>query len=198
MPMSERSIFRESAIKRYHQRQEQGTLLHVAYPPAVLFLWIFLLLLVGAGGFVGSIQVPILAQSQGVVVEQGANEQAEAAVMAVLFLSPKQLTDLHIGQPALVSIGPTPINVPSAVEHVDSAIISPNQARSRYNLQGGLAQVITGPSITVTLFIGPAASNQMYAGSLCNAQIQTGSQSALSLLPGFNQLMQEIKGRESR
>jgi hypothetical protein len=189
MPMSERSIFRESAIKRYHQRQEQGALLHVAYPPALLFFWIFLLLLVGAGGFVGSIQVPILVQGQGVVVEQGATGQNEKAVIAVLFLSPNQLTDLHIGQPTVVSIGSTPINVSGTVEHVDTGIISPDQARSRFNLQGVLAQVITGPSITVTIFIGLAASDQMYAGSLCNAQIRTRSQSALSLVPGFNQLI---------
>jgi hypothetical protein len=110
-------------------------------------------------------------------------------MIAVLFLSPQQSRDLHIGQPAVVSIGSTPINVSGTVEHVDTAIISPNQARSRFNLQGGLAQVITEPSITVTIFIGLAASNQMYAGSLCNAQIQTGSQSALSLLPGFNQFI---------
>jgi hypothetical protein len=185
--MSERSIFRESAIKRYQQRQEQGTLLRVTYPPVLIFFWIFLLLLAGAGGFVGSIQVPTLVQSQGVVIEQGG--QTETAMIAVLFFLPEQLTDLHSGLPALVSIGPTPINVSGTVEHVDTVIISPNQARSRFNLQGGLAQVITGPSITVTIFIGLATSKHMYAGSLCNAQIQTGSQSALSLLPGFNQLI---------
>jgi len=188
MSTSERSIFRESAIKRYHERQEQGILLHVAYPPALIFLGIFLLLLLGATGFVCSIQVPILVQSQGVVVEHKVPGPDGTAVVAVLFLSPNQLTNLHVGQPALVSIGSTSTNVSGTVEHVDTTIVSPDQARSNFNLQGGLAQVITGPSITVTISIGLAASNQMYAGSLCNAQIQTGSQSVLSLLPGFDQL----------
>lgn len=188
MPTSERSIFRESAIKRYHERQEQGVLLHVAYPPALIFFGVFLLLLLSASGFVWSIQVPILVQGQGVLVEQQIAGPDTMAVVAVLFLSPNQLTNLHMGQPALVSIGPTPINVSGTVERVDPTIISPDQARSRFNLQGGLAQVITGPSITVIISIGLAASNQIYAGSLCNAQIQTGSQSVLSLLPVFNQL----------
>lgn len=189
MPTSESSIFRESAIKQYHQRQEQGILLHVTYPPALIFFWTFLLLLLVAGGFVWSIQVPILVQSQGVIVEQKTPGQTETAVVAVLFFSPDQLTDIHVGQPAVVSIGSTPINASSTVEHVDTAIISPNDARSRFNLQGGLAQVITKPSITVTISIGLTASTEMYAGSLCNAQIQTGSQNVLSLLPGFNQLL---------
>src|ERR671930_2782083 len=104
MPPSEQSIFRESAIKRYHERQEQGVLLHVAYPPALIFFAIFLLLLLIASGFVWSIQVPVLIQGQGVVVEQKVAGQDAPVVVAVLFLSPHQLADLHVGQPALVSI----------------------------------------------------------------------------------------------
>lgn len=193
MPTSERSIFRESAIERYQRRQEQGILLRVAYPPALIFFWIFLLLLFGAGGLVLSIQVPILVQSQGAVVEQRVIGQARGVVVAVLFFSPDQLTELHTGQPAVVSIGSMPINVSGVVEHVDATVISPDEARSRFNLQGGLAQVIVGPSITVTISIGLAAANRVYIGSLCSAQIQTGSQRVLSSLPGFNQLLGRSK-----
>jgi len=188
MPESEHSIFRESAIKRYQQRQDQGILLRVSYPPALVFFWMFLPLLLAAGGFAWSMQVPIQVQSRGVIVEQEIVGKIGTEVMAVLFLAPDQLTGLHIGQPAVVSIGSMPINVPGLVERLDTALISPNEARNRFNLQGGLAQVITGPSITVTISIGRSAATQLYAGSLCNAQIQTGSQNALSLLPGFKQL----------
>jgi hypothetical protein len=183
MPKPEQPIFRESAIKRYQQRQEQGILLRVSYPPALIFFWIFLLLLLGTGVFVWSVQVPVLVQSQGTVIEQKMVGQVGTNVVAVLFFSPAQLADLHIGQSAIVSIGSTPIN--GSVENVDKTIISPDEARSRFNLQGGLAQIITEPSIVVTISMKQAASTQIYVGSLCNVQIQTGSQSVLSSLPGL-------------
>ena len=85
MSKPEQSIFRESAIKRYQQRQEQGILLRVSYPPALIFFWVFLLLLIAAGGFVWSVQVPVLVQSQGVIVEQKMVGQVGTNVVAVLF-----------------------------------------------------------------------------------------------------------------
>jgi hypothetical protein len=185
MSASEQPIFRESAIKRYQQRQEQGILLRVSYPPALVFFWIFLPLLLIGGGFAWSIHVPIQMQGQGVIVEQNMAGQIGTRVVAVLFFAPHQLTGLHKGQSVVVSIGSMPINVSGSVEQVDTVLISPNEARSRFNLQGGLAQVIPGPSITVTISLGVAASTRMYAGSLCNVQIQTGTQSVLSLLSGF-------------
>jgi len=193
MPMSERPIFRESAIERYQQRNEQSVLLRVSYPPALIFFWIFLLILFGAGGFAFSIQVPVVIQGQGVIIEQKIAGQTGTAVVAELFFSPDQLAHLHTGQPAAISIGSPPSNVAGIVEHVDTNLISPDEARSRFNLQGGLAQVITGPSITVTIPMKSAASTSIYAGSLCNAQIQTGSQSVLSFLPGFNALFGKAK-----
>jgi hypothetical protein len=184
----ERSIFRESAIKKYLQRQEQGILLQVVSPPIILFFWVALLLLLGAGGLAWSIQVPISVRGEGVVLEQGAAGQGESSVVAVFFFSLDHLADLHVGQPATVIIGSIASNLHGRVENVEASAISPNEARSRFNLQGGLTQVITEPSITVTVSIGPAASMRIYAGSLCDAQIQVGSRSVFSLLPGFNHI----------
>ncbi|GCE20134.1 hypothetical protein [Dictyobacter kobayashii] len=193
MPTSERPIFREGAIERYQQKQEQEVLLRVSYPPALIFFWIFLLTLFAAAGFALSIQVPIVIQGQGVVIERKVAGQAGTEVVAELFFAPGQLAQLHNGQPVVVSIGATPTNVSGMVEHVDNNLISPDEARSRFKLQGGLAQVIIGPSNTVTITLSPTASTRVYAGSLCNAQIQTGSQSVLSLLPGFKQILGKAK-----
>ena len=188
MPAPERSIFRESAIKKYLQKQEQGILLRVASPPIVLFFWVALLFLLGAGGLAWSIQVPISVRGQGVVLEQGVAGQGESSVVAVFFFSLDHQADLHVGQPATVIISSTASNLHGTIENVETSAISPNEARSRFNLQGGLAQVITGPSITVTISIGSVASMSIYAGSLCDAQIQVGSRSVLSLLPGFSHI----------
>lgn len=158
-------------------------MLRVSCPSGLIFLWIFLLLLAGALAFAWSVQVPVQLQSQGVIAQQGSE------IVAILFFTPGQQTALRAGQPATVTIGPGQSRIPGSVERVEMALISPVEARDRFGLQGGLAQVITGPSIVVMLSIGPAASAQIYAGSLCEAQIQVGSQSILSSLPGFNQLL---------
>lgn len=189
MPSSERSIFRDSAIKKYHQRQEQGVILRVASPPAFLIFWIISLFLLGAAGLAWTTQVPIAVNGQGVVVEQGATGKFGHEVVAMLFFPPGQQADFHSGQPATVSIGSTAISITGTVEQVETAVISPDEARSRFNLQGGLAQVITEPSIIITIHIGSVAATQLYAGSLCTAQIHIGSQRVLSLLPVFNQIL---------
>jgi hypothetical protein len=188
MPSSEPSIFRDRALKKYYQRQEQGVILRAASPPAFILCWIVLLFLLGAGGLAWTTQVPVSINGQGVVVEQSTTGHTGHEVVAVLFFSPDQLAVLHVGQSATVSIGPTAINVAGTVEQIERAVISPNEARSRFNLQGELAQVITGPSIIITIHINSVASTQAYAGSLCSAQVNVGSQRVLSLLPVFNQI----------
>jgi len=183
MVAPEQSIFRAKAIKRYQQRQEQGIMLRVSCPSALIFFWVFLFVLVGMIGFTWSIQVPVQIQGQGVIIRQG------TMVAAILFFSPEQQASLRVGETAAVSIGSSQLKVSGSVERVDSTIISPDEARSRFNLQGGLAQVITGPSITVVIPIGTSASAQIYAGSLCRARLQVGSQSVLSFLPGLHHLL---------
>ncbi|MGH2509288.1 MAG: hypothetical protein ACRDHZ_18055 [Ktedonobacteraceae bacterium] len=189
--MPEPSIFRENAIKKYRQRQEQGVLLRIASPPAWVLLWATFLLLLGAGGLAWSIEVPISVQAQGVVLEQGATGQTSSEVIAVLFFLPNQLTNLHTGQSATVSIGSNSnvMNIVGSVGQVETTLVSPNELRSRYHLQGGLAQIIAGPSVPVTIVISSAASAQIYVGSLCHAQIQIGSQRVLSLLPDLKQML---------
>lgn len=182
MSTSEPSIFREKAIKSYQQRQEQGVMLRVSCPSGLAFFWVFLLILIGAMAFAWEVQVPIQFQSQGVVAQQG------ETIVALLFVPPGQQTSLRAGQPTTVSIGSTQFKISGSVASVSTTVVSPDEARARFDLQGGLAQIITEPSILVVISIGPAAANHIYAGSLCEAQIQVGSQSVLSALPGFNRL----------
>src|SRR5690242_5241797 len=129
MPSSERSIFRDSAIKRYHQRQEQGVILRVASPPAFAIFWLVSLLFLGAGGLAWATQVPISVYGQGIVVEQNPIGQSGHEVAAVLFFPPDQQAKLHTGQSATVSIGSTATNITGIVEHVETAVISPEAAR---------------------------------------------------------------------
>ena len=184
MPLPKRSLLRESAIKKYKQRREQSILLRVISPPAFVYFWIMVLLLLSL--LVWSIQVPTFAVGQGVVIEQQAADLSRSKVVAVLFLPPDQQSGLRTGQPARVSIGSTSLILNSSIEHVEANLISPSEAHARFDLQGKLAQTITGPSMVVMISLGPAASAHSYVGSWCWAQVQTGSRRVLQFLPGFN------------
>lgn len=185
MAFPERSIFRESAIKKYLQRQEQSVLLRAVSPPAFTLLWIVLLLFLGAGVLAWSIELPVATSGQGIVVEQASTNE----VVATLFFSPDQQGNLHAGQAVTVNIGSTDISLNGVVGSVETGVIGPDEARQRFNLQGVLAQVVTGPSVVVLVNIGPATSAHVYVGSTCAAQVRIGSQRVLSLLPGFGQII---------
>lgn len=186
MAFSERSIFRESAIKKYLQKQEQGVLLRVISPPAFALLWIVLLLLLGVSALAWAIEVPIFANGQGVIVEQTADGGTTAAgqsgqeVVAALFFSPDQQGSLHQGQSVAINVGPSSSSLTGSVTSIETGVISPDEARQRFNLQGSLVQVVTGPSVLVLVDIGPVSSAHGYVGSVCAAQVRIGSQRVLS------------------
>src|SRR5437660_5535248 len=105
MTAPQRSIFRENALRKYLHKQEQSVLLRVTSPPIILCIWVIVFFLSGAGGLAWSIQVPIWAHGQGLLIKQGESAQAESRVVVVLFFAPHYLVDLHAGQTAIVSIG---------------------------------------------------------------------------------------------
>jgi hypothetical protein len=185
MAFSKQSIFRESAVQKYLQRQEQGVLLRAISPPMFALFWILLLFLLSAGILAWCVQVPVSIAGQGVVVAQNTAGSA-GEVVAALFFAPDRRADLRIGQPVTITIGPGTSRLTSSIERVETNVISPDDARTRFGLQGSLTQVITAPSVIVYAQLGSAASASIYAGSLCAAQVQIGSQRVLSLFPGFN------------
>ncbi|MBO0777910.1 MAG: hypothetical protein J2P37_03695 [Ktedonobacteraceae bacterium] len=176
------TIFRERALESYIQRRERGVLLRLVSPPTLIFSWLLLLLLLGAGMLAWSIHVPVSVAGQGVLNSSG--QQMEA----VLFLPANQLTRLHSGQPTKLIIGSTGANLQGVVETVEPRVISPQEARTRFNLQGSLASLVTGPSSVITVRLKSEVFAEIYAGSVCVAQVQVGSQSVLSLIPGLNQI----------
>jgi hypothetical protein len=187
MAFSKRSIFRESAIQKYLKRQEQGVLLRVISPPAFLLLWIVLVFFLGAIGLTWLVEIPVSLTGQGIITEQ--NDQGGSKIVAALFFSPNQLGQLHRGQPVNLQIGSTANGLTGSIASVETQAISPGEARQRFNLQGALVQMVTGPSIIAFVNIGSASSTRLYVGSVCAAQVRIGSQRMLSLLPGFNQFL---------
>ena len=179
------AIFRENALKKYTERREPDIVLRLVTPPTFLFLWILLLLFLCAGVLAWSIHVPTYSIGQGILVEQGNSQQNSHQIEAALFVPAGQYASFRKGQPVKLFVGPTAQSLDGTVDSVDTRVISPQDARSRFNLQGQLAQLVTGPAVIV--FIRPtSAASDSFAGSVCSAQVQVGSRSILSLLPGFS------------
>ncbi|GCE23690.1 hypothetical protein [Dictyobacter kobayashii] len=100
-----------------------------------------------------------------------------------------QRTRLHSGDPATLQLGTTGITLHGSVKQIASEAIGPDEARARFHLQGPLAQIVLTPSVTVMVQIEATPTAHTYAGSYCMTSVQTGTQSVLSLLPGFDHIL---------
>jgi hypothetical protein len=184
MSSQQPSIYREQALKKYLQRQEQSVLLRLINPPVFLCCWIFLLLLLTGLVLACVIQVPSYTSEQGAIVEQKVNDTNMAE--AIFFVPVGQQIHLHVGQMVTISFGSTNVSLQRPIQQISTNVVGPQEARTQYALQGTAAQVINEPSTTVTIILGPYNANNLYVGSVCNGVAQTGTQNVLSLIPGFS------------
>lgn len=186
----QRSIFRNKALQYYAQSREKDVLPRFVAPPVFIFLWVLLGLLLVATLLAWLGQVPTYVAGSGVVLNQGIKtQQGGNEVVAVVFLPATPSLHLRAGLPIQVQIGTTGPQLTGTIDTVQPGVISPSDARKRYSLNGDLAQVITQPSIAVTVRLGADVLAQMYAGSSVSAQVQVGTRSVLSLLPVIGQLI---------
>lgn len=188
MASLDKSIFRERAIEKYMRRREIHVILRLVSPPMFLFLWGLLLLAVCGGAVVWSIQVPILVQGKGIVVQQavpqkGNTNTKQQETIVLLLLPPDQQANLKAGQSVVVTIAGTNTSFTSTIEKVQAGIMSPTDIRTQFNVAAPLSQAISGPSVVAIAPVQPASLGHIYLGSQCESQVKIGSQSALSLVP---------------
>ena len=189
MAALDQSIFRKRAIEKYIQKQEQYVVLRLVSPPMFIGLWALLLLAVCGGGLVWSIQEPIMIEGKGIVVQRKAeNGNATQKIMVLLFMPPDQQKNLKVGLPVHIVIASTNIVFDSTIDQVEVGVMSPAAVSAQFNLQQSLAQTLSGPSIVASAPVEPMSQAQTYLDSQCQVNVQIGSQSALSLLPGFSNL----------
>ena len=188
MASLDKSIFRERAIEKYMRRQEIHVILRMVSPPMFLFLWGLLLLAVCGGAVVWSIQVPIFVQGKGIVVQQAVPQKTntQQQTIVLLLLPPDQQANLKVGQSVVVTIAGTNESFTSTIEKVQAGVMSPTDIRMQFNVAAPLSQAISGPSVVAIAPVQPASLGHTYLGSQCESQVKIGSQSALSLVPGFN------------
>jgi hypothetical protein len=189
MATVDRSIFRKRALDKYMQRQEAHVVLRLVSPRMFVFLWALLLLSVGAGALVWSIQQPIIIQGKGVVVQpKTANGKIGKAIVVLITIPPDQQANVKVGQPVSINIATANITFNSTIQTIENGVMSPAAITTQLNLPIPLTQTLSGPSIVALAPVEPMSLAQTYLGSQCQAQVQIGTQSALSVLPGVNNI----------
>ena len=189
MATVDRSIFRERAVEKYMQRKEKNVVLRLVSPRMFVFLWLLLLLAVGAGALVWSIQEPIVVQGKGVVVQpKTANGKTGQTIVVLMLLPPDQQANLKAGQPVSINITSANITFNSTIQNVEDGVMSPAAITTQLNLPVQLTQTLSGPSVVAVAPVEPMSLAKTYLGSQCQTQVQIGTQSVLSILPGFNNI----------
>jgi len=190
MTESKRAIFRHKALQQYQQSRNKTVLPRYVSPPVFVFLWILLVLLAIAGVAAWLGQVPTYVAGSGVVLEPGSTSQPGSDVaVAVVFVPATPSLALRPGMPVQLQIGSTGPQLTTTIATVVPEVVSPSEARTQYALGGVAAAVITQPSVAVTARLGSSIPAQVYAGSIVSAQVQVGTRSVLSLLPGLGSLI---------
>ncbi|HEX2910113.1 MAG TPA: hypothetical protein VH186_04850 [Chloroflexia bacterium] len=179
MGSQERQIFRQNALERYRWANEKEILPRVVTPSAFVFLWILLGVVILAGGFAWFGSVPTIATGAAAVTQE-----QNGQVSAVVFFEPGQLSALKAGQEVELTLNANGQRVKAKIETVSSTVLSPAEARSRYNLD---ALAVIQPAAVATVRL-PANLSELYRGSLLPAHVETGSRRLISFLPGLDWL----------
>lgn len=193
MPALDRSIFRERAIEKYMRRQEINVVLRLVSPRVSVFLWALCLLFFAAGVLAWSIQTPVVASGQGLVIQQNANRVNQTVVL--LLLPTNQLPNLRVGQSVSVTINAMSASFNSTIQNIEPAVMSPNDIKTKFNVPASLSQVITGPFAVAIANVVPASQASTYLGSESQVTVQVGSESALSMLPGVGDTLNNVENK---
>lgn len=177
MPLNHRSIFRESAIQRYRLRRDKDVLPRFLAPPLFAFLWILLGLCLLGGFLAWNTRVPLYASASGVIVPS-----AQAGQFQALLLAPvNQQNPIRAGQAVQLQIGTTGPHLQLTITRITPQVLSPEQIRAQYHLNGTLSLTVNQPALVALVLLSGNAARPEYVGSLVSAEVQIGSQSALSL-----------------
>lgn len=180
MSMMKRSIFRERAIQHYRRGREKDVLPRFVSPPVFLGLWLVVSLCLIAGWLAWNIRVPVSIPAIGMVVS--------GETQAVIFVSADHQQSLHQGEPVQVQIGSAGPFL-RTITTVVPGLLSPEEARQRYHLDGALSFLVTEPSVVLVIALDASTLASNSAGSIVHGEVQVGEVSILSFLPIVGQLI---------
>jgi len=151
---------------------------YAAQSTAALMWTIVIVLAVGACA-IGITRVPIVSSGTAVIDTSGER--------AVVFLAPETLSRLRPGQTVRLWLHTSAAPVAHPIESVEPRLVSPADARRRYQLDDAAAGAVTRAAAVVTVRLQATGDRDAYAGSVVPAAVQTGVERLVSRLSGLSQ-----------
>jgi hypothetical protein len=190
-----RPIFRDDAIRRYIESREKAVLPRLVSPQIFLYLWALLGLIATSSAIAWFAKIPIYASGTAIVTRlQSQSRGMGKEPVLVVFLPPQYLSRLRPQQRLFLKFAGMGDRLSWTILSVDSKIHSPDSIQRQFGLSPSAAQAITQP-VAVAIAQWEKTPTQLpadvYLGSLGRAEIEIGSQRAISLLPVIGNLFTE-------
>lgn len=186
-------IFRDDAVRRYIESREKSVLPRLLSPQTFLYLWSLLGLLAASSFIAWFAKIPIYASGSAVVTRwQSKAEGIGEDPVVVAFLPPQHVTRLRTNQKLFLKFDGVGVRFSRTILIVEPAIRSPDSIQNA--LSPSAAQAIAQPVAVVIARWEPVPTDlpaSVYLGSLGRAEVEIGSQRAISLLPIIGQLFAE-------
>lgn len=178
---TERPIFRENALKHYIHNGEKTVLPHFISPPIIILLWCLLGLVASSTAVAWFWHIPVYLNAVG---EIGMTiNGAEQTPIVVVPLEKSQLSQLHPGMPAQLTVGADRLQWQQPIATIDRMPTSPIELRLRYKLDASMNLLVTQPTAVMLFPLRVALPAHLYQGSIVQVKVQVGEQRLISLLP---------------
>ena len=174
-----RPIFRQEALQRYMLGRQRLILPRYTAQSTAVLMWTLVIVLGVGGVAIALAPVPVLSSGSAIIDRSSGH--------AVVFLAPEALSRLRPGQPVKLWLNANTTALTQPIEHVEPRLVSPEDARRRYQLDGAATLAITRPAAVVTLSVPSAIDRHAYAGSIVPATVQTGVERVASRLSALGQ-----------
>lgn len=160
------------------QAKAQTVLPRFIAPPAPLCLWLLLGCLFTVSTLAWLAHVPVYRNGMATVVKD--------AELIVAFFPPESQPEMRTGQKLSFKLDPAGPPLLRTIEAIEPTILSPAQARRKFNLDNARAGVYKSPAAIVIARLGKPSETlpaSAYDGVVVEAQVEVGSQRLITLLP---------------
>ena len=164
------------------QAKAQTVLPRFIAPPVPLCLWLLLSCLLTVSVLAWLTRVPVYRNGVATVVDPNfANEE-----LIVAFFPPESKSEMKAGQKLSLKLDPAGPPVVRAIASIEPGILSPAEARKKFNLDNTAARTYQFPAAVAIARLGkpneqlPASA---YEGTVVEARVEVGSQRLIALLP---------------
>lgn len=189
--VNNRSIFRQEALEHYQHIQMPKTLPRFASPLTVFWYWVLFFICIGTVVSLWMINVPVYEQGVGGIRNLTASELKayglpvsgnSGQATAIVFFPEQLATTLHNGSSVSVQISGVLLPVQGKVEHIDVAVLTPDQARQRYQLGASVPSSLPQASSVAFISFSSTAIKGNFVGTRVTASYRIGTAAVLPLL----------------